>query len=260
MRLDADRKDVLLALVTAAEEQFNTSDWEKLGMVVEGGHIIDEDERLLRSLHYKDDDYGSCVIRVIKSLIEYDPNNIRIIEKYVQLDEYLNLHKTNLHERLYGATTVITNYNNTSAVLDNAEVNKQTERIKAAIENGDPALAIGTSKDLLETVLKQILEKLDQPNEYTDIQLLLKKVQIHLNIDPNSERTKAHTKLKRTLSSLGQLVVGVAEMRNLAGTGHGKTQSPYVDPNHALLVVNTTYTISTYLINLLHDQQLHKTR
>lgn len=253
MRLDVERNDVLLALVKAVEDQLNISDWHKLELMVKGGHIITEDERLLRSLYFNDDDYGSRVIHVIDDLIKYDPKNVGIIEKYVNLNKYLKANDAELHKKLYGTTTVIINYNNIPAVFGNAEISRQTEKIEAAIEDGDSVLAIATSKDLLENVLKQILEKMDQPNESTDIQLLLKSVQVQLNIDPSSDQTKVHTKLKRMLRCLGQLVVEIAEMRNLAGTGHGKTQSSSIDLNYALLIVNTAYTISIYLTNLLHN-------
>ena len=141
-------------------------------------------------------------------------------------------------------------------LLNNVEIKKQIVRIRSSMENDDPALTIGTSKDLLETVLKEILDKLGQ--SYTnkdDIPTLLKNVQNHLSIDPNSQTARLQETLRRTLNNFGQIVVGVAEIRNMAGTGHGNTTSPDVDKNHAILVLNSVYTVSTYLVRLFHNQK-----
>ena len=230
VRSDADPRDVLLALSEAVESTFTRSDWDKLKLRVNGGDIIDDDERLLRSLYFADDDYGSSVMRVIKSLIAYDPKNIQIIERVVELELHLKESDPELYEKIYESDIVIDDSDSIPTMLNNIEIKKQVTRIKSSIENNDPALTIGTSKDLLETILKEILDELGQP--YTnkdDIPTLLKNVQNHLNIDPNSQTARLQETLRRTLSNFGQIVVGVAEIRNMAGTGHGNTPM-YAEP------------------------------
>lgn len=256
VRPDADPKDVLLALSDTVESTFNRSDWDKMGLRVEGDWLIEEDPRLLRSLYWGDDDYGSAVIRVIESLIKHDSKNIRIIERFVELESYLKRNDPELYGRLYEPVIVMDDSDSIPTMLNNVEIKRQITRIRSSMENDDPALTIGTSKDLLETVLKEILDKLGQSStKNDDIPTLLKNVQNHLNIDPNSQTVKVQETLRRTLNNFGQIVVGVAEIRNMAGTGHGNTTSPDVDKNHALLVLNSVYTVSTYLIRLFHDRQ-----
>lgn len=256
VRPNADPKDVLFALSDAVESTFKRRDWDKLGSRVEGRWFIEDDERLLRSLYWGDDDYGSAVTRVIASLIKHDPKNTQIIERLVGLESYLKRNDPELYDRLYELDMVIDDSDSIPTALNNVEIKKQITRIKSSMENDDPALTIGTSKDLLETVLKAILDKLGQ--SYTnkdDIPTLLKSVQNHLNIDPNGQTTKLQETLRRTLNNFGQIVVGIAEIRNMAGTGHGNTTRPDVDKNHALLVLNSVYIVSTYLIRLFHDQK-----
>ena len=256
MRSDADPNDILLALSDAVESTFNSSDWDRLKLKAKGGWIIEEDDRLLRSLHFCDDDYGSSVIRVIENLIEKDPENIQIIEKYVELKPYLEKHDPALYRRLYEPTMAINGSDSISTTFDNVEIRKQYARIRSSIENDDPALTIGASKDLLETVLKNILDELEQSYTHNDdMPNLLKKVQRCLNIDPSSQAAKVNEWSKRTLNNFAQVVVGVAEIRNLAGTGHGRTSTPDVDKNHASLVLNSVYTVSVYLNSLLRDRQ-----
>ena len=230
MRSDTDFNDVLLALSDTVEPTSIRSDWDKLALWVEGGYLIEDDSRLLRSQYFGDDDYGSNVIRVIRDLMTHNPKNIQVIERYVELKSYLEKNNPVLYGKLYAPTPVIEDSGSIPVVLDNIEISKQYLRIRSSIENDDPALTIGTSKEMLETVLKAILDELGQ--HYTrndDIPRLLKEVQKHLGIDPNSESAKVDEILRRTLNNFGQIVVGVTEMRNLAGTGHGKTSMPDVD-------------------------------
>ncbi|MDQ7842109.1 MAG: abortive infection family protein, partial [bacterium] len=54
----------------------------------------------------------------------------------------------------------------------------------------------------------------------------------------------------RTLSNLAQVVTGVAEVRNLYGTGHGRSKAPEPDVAHARLVVNAAVTVATFLLEV----------
>ncbi len=89
-----------------------------------------------------------------------------------------------------------------------------------------------------------------------DITSLLKKVQGALNLDPRTSRVDEL--LKRTLSNLGQVVIGVAELRNLAGTGHGRIGGPQLDDVHARLVVNAASTVCIYLVEVWRSRNQAK--
>ncbi|MEN6462673.1 MAG: abortive infection family protein [Syntrophomonas sp.] len=133
------------------------------------------------------------------------------------------------------------------------ELNKHLMRLRGAI-NTDPELAIGSSKDLLETVCKVIMESSigGTYDKNDDLPILLKRVQRELLIEPTSCGDKDADKvLKRTLSNLGQIVVGVGEVRNLVGTGHGKGMiSSNISSAHSNFVVNAASTIATFLLEL----------
>ena len=250
-------KKVLLALKRAVEATFSSSDWQELGLDTDCDDIIKDDFRLLRSLSWGDQDYGDRVLVVIKKILEKNPNNATIIENFVSLEKWLAEHEPRLYTDLYEKdSSTIEDTEKIGKIHNNVEVNQHVQRIKRSIGENDYSQAIGSSKELLESVLKTILEDLDQDNITGDIPALLKQVQQLLSIDPNSETTKKlDEKVKRTLSNLGQIVIGVAEIRNLVGTGHGRTESQEIDQNHALLIVNSVGTISTYLINLWQEQK-----
>lgn len=100
------------------------------------------------------------------------------------------------------------------------------------------------------------MEDLGQDSTSHDIPTLLKLVQQQLEIDPTDETTKKlNEKIKRTLNHLGQVVIRVAEIRNLVGTGHGRTKNHDIDLNHALLIVNSVEAICPYLINLWQEKK-----
>ena len=61
--------------------------------------------RLLRSLSFGDDDYGSCVFDVVKSLVQADPANLGVIADFIQLSGWLKENDPRLFDELYGHST-----------------------------------------------------------------------------------------------------------------------------------------------------------
>src|SRR4051812_3257547 len=106
-------------------------------------------------------------------------------------------------------------------------MHQEIERIEAAIET-DPALAIGTAKESVETCCKHIAEalKVELPSN-PDMPVLVKAVLKGLRLVPEKipESSKGAESIKRTLSSLSQITQGLAELRKLYGTGHGRAAS-----------------------------------
>jgi hypothetical protein len=72
MRSDFNRDKAILALQRAIKATFDDSRWHELGYLVGKHDVIADHERLLRSLHWGDDDYGSCVFAVLPDLLGHD--------------------------------------------------------------------------------------------------------------------------------------------------------------------------------------------
>lgn len=135
--------------------------------------------------------------------------------------------------------------------LDTAHLDVYLTRINNSVES-DPELAIGSAKDLVEGTLKSILIGLSEAfdEKHDDVHALLKKVQKRLELGPENvepEKKGAET-IKRTLSNLGQMVVGVFELRNLYGSGHGRTKRRAVDTRLARLTVGAAGTLCRFLL------------
>lgn len=127
----------------------------------------------------------------------------------------------------------------------------QITRMEGAIEN-DPGLAIGTAKELVETVCRTILEerRIEIPvNE--DLPKLVKTTAKELKLTPEDipDEAKASESIKRLLSNLASITNGIAELRNSYGTGHGKgAKSKGLSPRHAKLAVGAASTLAIFLI------------
>jgi hypothetical protein len=127
----------------------------------------------------------------------------------------------------------------------------QITRMESSVEN-DPSLAIGTAKELVETVCKTILEerKIDIPRN-EDLPKLVKLTAKELKLTPDDipDEVKASESIKRLLSNLATITNGIAELRNSHGTGHGKgAKSKGLSPRHAKLAVGAASTLAIFLV------------
>lgn len=106
-------------------------------------------------------------------------------------------------------------------LFDPHQFSEYVERIKTSIEN-DPALAIGSTKELVEAILKAILKNIDETqfDKGDDFPKLLKKVQKSLKLTPNDidNAAKGADIIKVLLSNLGSVVLKLNELRGLYGT------------------------------------------
>jgi Abortive infection C-terminus len=134
--------------------------------------------------------------------------------------------------------------------FDLPELHRQILRMQSAVED-DPGLAIGTAKELVESVCKTILEQRQIAfADDADVGQLVKEVRKALGLIPESipNSAKGAESIRRLLSNLGNVAQGLGELRNLHGTGHGKGGAVKgLSPRHARLAVGTAATLSTFL-------------
>jgi len=138
----------------------------------------------------------------------------------------------------------------TAAEFDAKHLAEQIRRIEQSIES-DPALAIGTAKELIETCCKTILAERGKPVVGTpDMPTLTKVTLKELKLVPDGvpDSARGSDVIKRLLSNLATIGQGLAEIRNLYGSGHGKDgKTQAVKPRHAKLAVGAAATLTTFL-------------
>uniref|UniRef100_E6Q7N4 Abortive infection protein-like C-terminal domain-containing protein n=1 Tax=mine drainage metagenome TaxID=410659 RepID=E6Q7N4_9ZZZZ len=134
--------------------------------------------------------------------------------------------------------------------MDAQRLHDELRRLEDSVES-DPALAIGTAKELVESVCRTILEVMQQPAaRNSDLGELVKSTTKCLKLAPSDipEAAKGADLVKKTLHNLAAIVGNVAELRNLYGTGHGKSgKAKGLDPRHARLVAGAASTLATFL-------------
>lgn len=129
------------------------------------------------------------------------------------------------------------------------DIDMHAVRIRRGL-HGDPAQAIGSAKELLETTLKAVLGLHGAgPETRITIPALVKRANVSLGLDAASVTgdDAAAEHRRRVLGSLAQIVNSTAEVRNAGlGTGHGVSQGPTPDVATARLVVSAAVTVATF--------------
>lgn len=254
--LNTENKTRLIyALALAIEAKFDEGDWTKLAYEIDEVEAIEEHSRLIRSLQWRDPDYPQNIIDVLKR-IGKDTEKLVTIAEIIDLEDWLQRRREDLYNELYTDDEPSHLLDDNPLNTDEFDLAKQIRRIYASLEE-DPELALGTTKEMVETVLKTILsDKIDNVDAL-DMPSLIRAVQQHVELIPDEieEAAIAKNTVKRTLSNLGQIIVGITELRNAYGTGHGKVKNDSgLKPYHARLVVNAGVTLAKFLTEVYQDQ------
>ena len=143
-----------------------------------------------------------------------------------------------------------------SIAITSAELQEHVERINESIDN-DPSQAIGSAKDLVETVAKKVLDLYrEDPQKHRDLAPLVSEALRLLNLSADNipDSSKGASSSKRVLAGLNQIVGGVAELRNLYGTGHGRLRKGGPSARHARLVVGAASTLCRFMLETLDER------
>lgn len=142
-------------------------------------------------------------------------------------------------------------------LLDPQVLREHLRRIDAGLKS-DPAAAIGSSKELLESVLKAILEDYEVDYRSGDeVMDLYKKVQkcLGLNADAVPDDAKGSKATVKALRALVTTVQSLAELRNALGTGHGPSRQSAALTRHARLAFNSSLAVTTFLLDTWHERK-----
>jgi hypothetical protein len=235
------------------QHRVNNNDWDDNWVFYDDrfGLMGGEDELLLRFLcemiHpvVRSDSESQSIFQILNQYLHND--GFEIVEK-------MRLSGKPVYSARYIGITATPGIRAVKEVLggtDPGYITQQITRMETAV-NTDPGLAIGTAKELIETCCRTILKergvKCSDAAEVTDLVKLTART-LALTPDDVSEKSKAAEVIKRLLSNLGTIAQGVAELRNLYGTGHGKVAGAKgLDPRHAKLAVGAAATLVVFLV------------
>ena len=135
--------------------------------------------------------------------------------------------------------------------LNTEYVLNQITSMEASIETA-PHIAIGLSKELIETSCKSILKEHGTVlNPDWDLPRLMKETAKLLKLTPEdiTDEKKGATTIKQILGSLTSVVHGLSELRNEYGAGHGKDKRfKGLQVRHARLAVGAASTLAIFLL------------
>lgn len=153
--------------------------------------------------------------------------------------------------RRYAVAPLLAKAKKIAEELSSGYVLQMITRMETAIDS-DPALAIGTAKEFVESICKGILVERGQiPTGQENLPLLVKMARAELELMQSADASDAE---RRMLAGLGQITQSVAELRSKWGTGHGHhpaTSGP--DLPLARLSVNCATALGIYLFEV-HSQ------
>ena len=122
--------------------------------------------------------------------------------------------------------------------------------------DADPAQAISGARALIGATTKLVLNQLGVAyDEQANVPTLVKAAQKALGLHPETlaPTGKGSETVRRVLSNLSQVAVGVAELRNEYGPDHGRTRVSVLSPRHAHLPVGCAGTYCRLLLETLAD-------
>ena len=242
------------------QHRINNYDWDD--------HWVFSDTRF-NLLHGEDEMFLRFLCETLHPVVRTDAEEIeRLRQGYnllLQNDGYEIVAKAKMAGRaIYAARQIglrpeipLNSLKEKFSGTDTSYVLQQITRMEAAVEN-DPGLAIGTAKELVETVCKTILKERNiklTGNE--NLPKLVKATAKELKLTPSdiADDAKASDSIKRLLSNLATITNGVAELRNSYGTGHGKeAKSRGLTSRHAKLAVGSASTLAIFLVETHNEQ------
>lgn len=248
--MGASNTQVKQAVSLAVISLFTEEHWTMLGLHTGTSDIITGHQRLLRSLRFGYSDYASHVASVLNRMfreVETD-ELIKVVEDLIDLPNWLRENYPKLYQDIYGSESdeSLRQLEEASVSLGIHDIPRHVARIRRSTDT-DPEQAIGSSKELLESVLKSILDDCDVEYAATDdMPKLLKEVRRELDL----ESGRAGTARDRILNGLTAIANGVTELRNLHGTGHGRSRASEPEVAYAHLVVNSSAALARFLMEI----------
>ena len=143
---------------------------------------------------------------------------------------------------------------------DASVIHEHLDRIATAIEKDDPAQAIGSAKELIESTTKLVLrERGEDYSDSEDLPGLVTRAQQALAVHPAGRAVgpDGSDAVKKILGAAITVTSGVAELRNRGyGTGHGPgTVRSGLGARHARLAINAARLRCEFMLDTLSDPQ-----
>jgi len=228
------------------------------------GTMVSGQRRSLVEGYYRSVDWFSPT-QVRRVLDAFESHLLRLVDrgaqeevsKLVRLLERDNIHYQNGKIIFSAPHTTLDELVDAHLAVDLSQLQVNISRIKNAVDQ-DPALAVGSSKELVEATCKAILveRKIAYPSN-ADVPDLVRLVAEELNLVAAnvSKSVRGARSIRKVLGSLANTVQGLAELRNLYGSGHGRSPGQKgLSPRHARLCAGAASVLSLFLMETAKER------
>ena len=140
---------------------------------------------------------------------------------------------------------------------DEAVVRDHVQRLRWAMTEGDSALLLGSSKELLESTAKIVLAHVGETPPAKYPALIAQALQV-LMLHPKSEPTQREDEIdpvRKILGGVLQIALEINNLRGERGTGHGRTEAPAnLTSRHGRLTAGAAILVATLMFDTLDDE------
>jgi hypothetical protein len=218
-----------IGLAEATASRLDLSEWKKI-VVLNGLEDWAEDRpRFYRSLKWQDGDAALEVLELITRLLEQGDEAVLLelfhrdgVKRWFKQNDPAFL---DLWEGTSDPLVDALGHGLAEAeeVVDVIDIARYSDRIRGALP-GDPSLAVGTTKDLLEATMRTILSRRGVPDvEGLSFPDLATRCFADLGLagtaPPANPRERA---VRKIASSAKTMITTINELRNAGGAGHGR--------------------------------------
>ncbi|MFC1803762.1 abortive infection family protein [Thermoproteota archaeon] len=207
-----------------------------------------------------DDEFLRFLCEMVHPVVRPDENEagtlVELFNQELREEGYEIIEKTSVFgNTLYEATGItpttidaLNQLRDLANTLNSEYINKSIVRMLTAVKD-DPELAIGSAKELVETICKTILDekgvaRTDRENVPRLVGMTLDAIKPanEFLIDQESEQI-----VIEAVTALATIALNIAQLRNKHGTGHGKdAEKVEIDTMYATLAVNAASTIALF--------------
>lgn len=243
------------------QHRINNSDWDddwvyeddRLDLIKGPDELIIRFlEEIIHPIARPDQKEISSLVDLFNNYLQHDGY------QFIENETISNISVYKCNSSSYGVRSTLQNIKKSVVTLNSSYINTQISRMQNSIET-DPDLAIGTAKEFIETISKTILNtnNIAFSEENDDLVQLVRKSLDYLKLLPDNidKREKGIESIKRVLGNLSNIVQGMAELRNMYGTGHGKVgKTSVIQSRHAKLVVGAAITLGSFMFDTYQER------
>lgn len=192
------------------------------------------------------------VLRVYESfLIEFGGDDITPFTRVLEVDG-LSVDSSRKITMVGGALSSLSGL---GGLRDASGIRDAFRRIELLLDS-DPAGVVGAVKELIEATAKTVLEHLGETvAKDADLPSLLSRTQDVLGLSASgvSGTVDSSGAIKKVLGGLKGVAIGITELRNAEGSGHGRTRASNLAARHARLAVNAGRTWCEIVLDTYSD-------